>query len=117
MPLGVNQRHISSLSHYRNELGWAAQLIVSATFSEAFMALDTFFCWNCLFKEYVEKINTPVRGEMMHANFFYSAYSNSGSISNFLFRRDLSALFNVGRGAGRVPNTTPTSTDIGILEL
>jgi hypothetical protein len=26
-------------------------------------------------------------------------------------------LFNVGLGAGRVPNTAPTSTDIGILEL
>lgn len=26
-------------------------------------------------------------------------------------------LFNVGLGAGRVPNTAPTSIDIGILEL
>jgi hypothetical protein len=26
-------------------------------------------------------------------------------------------LFKVGLGAGRVPNTAPTSTDIGILEL
>ena len=51
-----------------------------------------------------------------------NAYRTDALLINTLIQVLLSKvsvvyLFNVGLAAGRVPNTAPTSTDIGILEL